>query len=137
MADNIEPRVNSGLTTDYHDMADTSIAANAINADIDNNRNSISTQIEGMDTVHRDELAKQRSDSDDDDMTKEEKLMKQEEESFYSASENTHGDDNIWGLLSGVGGNIYEWYVLPMVYSQVNHDVMFRSGAKCVLAVRV
>lgn len=33
-----------------------------------------------------------------------------EELSFYSASENDHGDDNIWGLLSGVGGNIYEWY---------------------------
>jgi hypothetical protein len=32
-----------------------------------------------------------------------------EELSFYSASENKHGDDNIWGLLSGVGGNIYEW----------------------------
>ena len=32
-----------------------------------------------------------------------------EELSFYSAAENKHGDDNIWGLLSGVGGNIYEW----------------------------
>ena len=33
-----------------------------------------------------------------------------EELSFYSASDNQHGDDNIWGLLSGIGGNIYEWY---------------------------
>jgi hypothetical protein len=33
-----------------------------------------------------------------------------EELSFYSASDNDHGDDNIWGLLSGIGGNIYEWY---------------------------
>ena len=41
-----------------------------------------------------------------------EKQMKEEELSFYSASENEFGDDNIWGLLSGVGGNIYEWYVL-------------------------
>jgi hypothetical protein len=40
-----------------------------------------------------------------------EKNMREEELSFYSASENEHGDDNIWGLLSGVGGNIYEWYV--------------------------
>jgi hypothetical protein len=40
-----------------------------------------------------------------------EKQMKEEELSFYSASENEFGDDNIWGLLSGVGGNIYEWYV--------------------------
>jgi hypothetical protein len=38
-------------------------------------------------------------------------MMKQEELSFYSASDNDQGDDNIWGLLSGVGGNIYEWYV--------------------------
>lgn len=64
--------------------------------------------IEGMDTVHRDALAQKESDSDDD-MPASEKLMRQEEESFYSASENEHGDDNIWGLLSGVGGNIYEW----------------------------
>ncbi|CAB9505830.1 Putative proline/betaine transporter [Seminavis robusta] len=39
-----------------------------------------------------------------------ERQMKEEELSFYSASENEHGDDNIWGLLSGVGGNIFEWY---------------------------
>ena len=32
-----------------------------------------------------------------------------EELSFYSASENDHGDDSLWGLLSGAGGNIYEW----------------------------
>ena len=44
-------------------------------------------------------------------MTEAEKNMKDEELSFYSASENDCGDDNIWGLLSGIGGNIYEWYV--------------------------
>ena len=38
-------------------------------------------------------------------------LIDMEEESFYSQSENNFGDDNIWGLLSGVAGNIYEWYV--------------------------
>lgn len=45
-------------------------------------------------------------------MSDAEKRMKEEELSFYSASDNDHGDDNIWGLLSGVGGNIYEWSVL-------------------------
>lgn len=45
-------------------------------------------------------------------MTEAEREMKMEELSFYSAPDNVHGDDNIWGLLSGVGGNIYEWYVL-------------------------
>jgi hypothetical protein len=36
-------------------------------------------------------------------------LIEQEEETFYSAKDNQFGDDNLWGLLSGVGGNIYEW----------------------------
>ena len=55
------------------------------------------------------------------DMTEAERRMKEEELSFYSASENEHGDDNIWGLLSGVGGNIYEWYVLgrPFCFCQI------------------
>ena len=44
-------------------------------------------------------------------MTEAEKNMKDEELSFYSASDNDCGADNIWGLLSGIGGNIYEWYV--------------------------
>lgn len=68
------------------------------------------TTIEGMDTVHRDALEQNDSESHDG-LTQQEKLMREEEQSFYSASENGHGDDNIWGLLSGVGGNIYEWYV--------------------------
>lgn len=50
-------------------------------------------------------------DVEDDNMTEAEKQMRDEEISFYSNSENEFGDDNIWGLLSGVGGNIYEWYV--------------------------
>jgi hypothetical protein len=39
-------------------------------------------------------------------MNEADKSMGDEEISFYSNSAN---DDNIWGLLSGVGGNIYEW----------------------------
>jgi hypothetical protein len=67
--------------------------------------------IEGMDTVHRDAVDADRNDSlSDDDIPEGEKQMMEEERSFYSASENNDGDDNIWGLLSGVGGNIYEWY---------------------------
>eukprot|EP00543_Licmophora_paradoxa_P015261 CAMPEP_0202459450 /NCGR_PEP_ID=MMETSP1360-20130828/35760_1 /ASSEMBLY_ACC=CAM_ASM_000848 /TAXON_ID=515479 /ORGANISM="Licmophora paradoxa, Strain CCMP2313" /LENGTH=582 /DNA_ID=CAMNT_0049080535 /DNA_START=21 /DNA_END=1769 /DNA_ORIENTATION=+ len=61
------------------------------------------THIEGMENVHKDAAGS-------DNVSASEKLMREEELSFYSASENEHGDDNIWGLLSGVGGNIYEWY---------------------------
>ena len=35
--------------------------------------------------------------------------LRQEEASFYGAPANEAGDDSIWGLLSGVMGNIYEW----------------------------
>ena len=56
-----------------------------------------STRIEGMEALE----------SSDIDAIRE--SITAEELSFYSASENEHGDDNIWGLLSGVGGNIYEW----------------------------
>ena len=55
------------------------------------------THIEGMEALDR-------KNSDDP-----ENAISAEELSFYSASENAQGDDNIWGLLSGVGGNIYEW----------------------------
>lgn len=58
-----------------------------------------STRIEGMEA-----LASQEKLVGDP-----ENMITAEELSFYSASENEHGDDNIWGLLSGVGGNIYEW----------------------------
>ena len=42
-------------------------------------------------------------------MSPEELSLKQEEDRFYSAPANKAGDDNIWGLLSGVMGNVYEW----------------------------
>jgi hypothetical protein len=35
--------------------------------------------------------------------------LRQEEASFYGAPANEAGDDNIWGLLSGAMGNVYEW----------------------------
>jgi hypothetical protein len=74
---------------------------------------AVAPTIEGMDTVYRDAAEALRNNdslSDDDDMPVSEKQMMEEERSFYSNSENNDGDDNIWGLLSGVGGNIYEWY---------------------------
>jgi hypothetical protein len=78
-------------------------------------RGAVAPTIEGMDTVYRDAAEALRnneslSDDNDDDMPASEKQMMEEERSFYSNSENNDGDDNIWGLLSGVGGNIYEWY---------------------------
>ena len=62
--------------------------------------------IEGMDAVRDYE---RHRDGDEENLTEAEKQMRDEELSFYSNSENEYGDDNIWGLLSGVGGNIYEW----------------------------
>eukprot|EP00532_Pseudo-nitzschia_australis_P010847 CAMPEP_0168241116 /NCGR_PEP_ID=MMETSP0140_2-20121125/22610_1 /TAXON_ID=44445 /ORGANISM="Pseudo-nitzschia australis, Strain 10249 10 AB" /LENGTH=568 /DNA_ID=CAMNT_0008175919 /DNA_START=119 /DNA_END=1825 /DNA_ORIENTATION=- len=62
-------------------------------------------RIEGMDKLSID-----KDNSDYANLTEAERQMREEELSFYSASDNDHGDDNIWGLLSGVGGNIYEWY---------------------------
>jgi len=67
-------------------------------------RGRLAPAIEGMDAVHRYEET-----HEEEELTTAEKSMRDEELSFYSASENEFGDDNIWGLLSGVGGNIYEW----------------------------
>lgn len=68
------------------------------------------TTIEGMDALQRDAVDESiKMDTSGDNMTETERQMKEEELSFYTNSENEHGDDNIWGLLSGVGGNIYEW----------------------------
>jgi hypothetical protein len=60
-----------------------------------------STQIEGMEAL--------AAMAQDENLTEAERSMREEEISFYSASDNEYGDDNIWGLLSGVGGNVYEW----------------------------
>ena len=60
------------------------------------------TEITGMDVLNE-------QIDPDQHLTEAEKSMREEELSFYSKSENEYGDDNIWGLLSGVGGNIYEW----------------------------
>jgi hypothetical protein len=84
-----------------------------------------STRIEGMEALDIEEPMLSEAD----------KRMKEEELSFYSASENGHGDDNIWGLLSGVGGNIYEWYVASLqIYTcfetrmKIKQDSRFRGS---------
>jgi hypothetical protein len=59
-----------------------------------------SVQIEGM--FHLQE------NNDDHDLTEAQKSMKEEELSYYSDSENKHGDNNIWSLLAGVAGNTFE-----------------------------
>jgi hypothetical protein len=65
--------------------------------------------IEGMETVHQYEHDHQ---NDAENLTEVEKQMRDEEISFYSNSENEHEDeDDIWGLLTGVAGDIYEWLV--------------------------
>jgi hypothetical protein len=64
-----------------------------------------------MDAIQRYEDSTRKE--EEENMTEAEKQMRDEELSFYTNSENEYGDDNIWGLLSGVGGNIYEWSVLP------------------------
>jgi hypothetical protein len=72
--------------------------------------NNKETTIEGMDALQRDAVNTSIDmNVSGDNMTETERQMREEELSFYTNSENEHGDDNIWGLLSGVGGNIYEW----------------------------
>lgn len=68
----------------------------------------MATKIEGMETIAQYE--RDHPNGDEENLAEAEKQMRDEEISFYSSSTNEHGDDNIWGLLSGVGGNIYEWY---------------------------
>jgi membrane protein required for beta-lactamase induction len=63
--------------------------------------------LDGMDQLRRDYEAHLHGNKDKTAEAK--KRMREEEISFYSNSENEYGDDNIWGLLSGVAGNIYEW----------------------------
>jgi ribulose 1,5-bisphosphate carboxylase large subunit-like protein len=70
------------------------------------NSSRVQTEIEGMDAIKQYETQHKEEQAH---MTEAEQSMRDEEISFYSNSENEFGDDNIWGLLSGVGGNIYEW----------------------------
>ena len=74
----------------------------------------MTAEIEGMDTVLKNDQQREYENDENNDeqhLTEAEKSMRDEELSFYSNSTNDYGDDNIWGLLSGIGGNIYEWYV--------------------------
>lgn len=73
-------------------------------APLNKSRSRPRAQIEGMDAIQRYEESHA-----EEQLTEAERQMRDEEISFYSNSENDFGDDNIWGLLSGVGGNIYEW----------------------------
>lgn len=75
---------------------------------IDFSRQRTDCTIENMDALKED---LDKKDAEFANLSTEDQLMKQEELSFYSSSTHDHGDDNIWGLLSGVGGNIYEWCV--------------------------
>lgn len=72
-------------------------------------RHGPTISIEGIDAIEK--YVKENPKKEEPNLTEAEKQMRDEEISFYSNSENDVGDDNIWGLLSGVGGNIYEWYV--------------------------
>jgi hypothetical protein len=69
-------------------------------------RRSGSTRIEGMEALA---IGKEAQKEENEHLSEAERQMKQEEISFYSSADNDHGDDNIWGLLSGASGNIYEW----------------------------
>lgn len=87
--------------------------------------------IEGMDAIERYEMEK-----GDELLTEAERQMKEEEISFYSASENDYGDDNIWGLLGGVGGNIFEWYdfaVYGLLAPEIGHNFFPNSSRELQL----
>ena len=73
---------------------------------VDTSPSTPTTHIEGMEALEN--MGGGQGDITET-MSESELRMREEELSFYSASENEFGDDNIWGLLSGVGGNIYEW----------------------------
>jgi len=63
-------------------------------------------------------------------------IIKEEEDKFYSAEDNTHGDDDIWGILSGVGGNMYEWYdfaVYGLLASEIGSCFFPRSSQEIQL----
>ena len=84
-------------------MADLHTPLGSIASDDMMDHKQPQAEIEGMDQV------KEYDPREDEGLSEAEKQMKDEEISFYSNSETENGDDNIWGLLSGAGGNIYEW----------------------------
>jgi len=66
----------------------------------------------------------------------ESEILGKEEATFYSARENEYGDDNLWGLLSGVGGNIYEWYdfaVYGLLASEIGSNFFPKSSKELQL----
>lgn len=79
------------------------------------------THIEGMEALQQGG-GREDDHFEDEHLTESEIRMKEEELTFYSSKHNDHGDDNIWGLLSGVGGNVYEWYL--------NQNLHERTGRK-------
>jgi len=83
------------------------IDATRVGSSPSHQRKRSKARIEGMDQLNNDH---KDVEGEYAGLTDAERQMREEELSFYSASDNDHGDDNIWGLLSGVGGNIYEWY---------------------------
>lgn len=89
--------------------ASTSTATTATAPLVDTTMIPISNRTRTISIEGMEKLSSPPSQDPDNYMTESERRMKEEELSFYSASGNDHGDDNIWGLLSGVGGNIYEW----------------------------
>ena len=97
-------------------MADAKIIVGESSSQQEQQKRRLSnTRIEGMDQLEKpvmDDGSSNFNSSDYANMTDAEIQMREEELSFYSANDNEHGDDNIWGLMSGVGGNIYEWCVL-------------------------
>jgi hypothetical protein len=84
---------------------------------VDGTTTATTTHIEGMEALQQQQQGGggggdyHFEEEEDDELTEFDKQMKEEELTFYSSTQNDHGDDNMWGLLSGVGGNVYEWYV--------------------------
>jgi len=76
------------------------------------------------------------SGSYESDMTPNRSILKEEENKFYAAEDNNMGDDDIWGVLSGVGGNMYEWYdfaVYGLLASEIGSCFFPRSSQEIQL----
>ena len=86
-----------------------------------------------MDAIQRYEDSTRKE--EEENLTEAEKQMRDEELSFYTNSENEFGDDNIWGLLSGVCGNIYEWYVFDSAESPDHLDHVGCDAILCWIVI--